>query len=99
MPAEKRSTTDDATPEPGPPQQEQPPAAPAAPAPAEKHFIYKLDPTTNQVLGIDELDPTTGERKEVTGMYYGSEYSPAAGSYSYDPYGYYGYSAGAAQAS
>jgi hypothetical protein len=69
----------------------------------EKHYIYHVNPATNQVLKIEEADPATGERKDaVIPPCYGSEYlgrgvgypppRPSFGGYGPDPYGYYGYS-------
>jgi hypothetical protein len=75
--------------------------SPSEQVPVEKHYIYKINPGTNQVISAEELDPVTGERKEVPMNYYGSRvqgggggFAPSAasyGAYSYDPYGYYGY--------
>jgi hypothetical protein len=91
-------------PEPGTPQpSKEGLRSPADEAPTERHYIYKIDPHTNRVISAQELDPITGERKEVPLPYYGSDVpssargvvpsSPYYGTYGYDPHGYYGYSA------
>ncbi|HZG43821.1 MAG TPA: hypothetical protein VEY93_12720, partial [Longimicrobium sp.] len=43
----------------------------------ERHFIYQVNTVTNQLLKSEELDPATGERKEI----------PMASEHGYDPYG------------
>ncbi len=53
--------------------------------------VYTFNKETRQVMKIEELDPKTGQRKEVPMQGYGyspGSYNPYAGSY--DPSGGYG---------
>ena len=69
------------------------PAADAAGAgeTAPRQFVYHVNPATNQVLKVEEIDPGTGQRKELTMS--NAQYDPYAGQDpqgaqgAYDPYG------------
>ena len=63
------------------------PAAGGAPEVETKQYVYHVNPATNQVLKVEELDPKTGQRQEVPVSYPTHDpyaaYDPQGG----DPYG------------
>lgn len=60
-----------------------------AEGPETVQYIYTVNKSTTQVMKMEEIDPKTGERKELTMQgYYGSGYGPYEAGSGYESGGY-----------